>query len=212
MKVTLNIEKRYAYSIAGLLILVIGAIAVNASMPTNFVGHDASKVWVNAFDKSLEDSISQGDIGGGLGVDFQWVLSSEGCKTGYIDTGLRDDSDDGIHDLNEINKNGDEQMLCVKGVEAITWAASCPSGYISTEISDFETTNHLLSKSSGSCVSSTIYFCIKGISEIEWAGNCAQGWVDAHITDDNREEFRCLNERTIGVDSDAGGMHLCVLP
>jgi hypothetical protein len=46
MKVTLNIEKRYAYTIIGLLILVVGIVAINAygtSSPEIF-GHSGDEI------------------------------------------------------------------------------------------------------------------------------------------------------------------------
>lgn len=66
MKLEVNIEKRYAYILIGLLVLIGGFFVIGAAVDKSVAYHDASSVEVNigGTTKSLQDAITAGDIGG----------------------------------------------------------------------------------------------------------------------------------------------------
>ena len=69
MKVILNIEKRYAYAIIGLLIILVGVVAVAAYNPSGsggdptVMGHDASEVGAGSFNGDQYDFLHIVGIG-----------------------------------------------------------------------------------------------------------------------------------------------------
>ena len=70
MKITLNIEKRFAYVVIGVLIVVLGALIVysyNSGGPASFVGHSSEEIDVNISGtlKTLQQAIDDGDFSGG---------------------------------------------------------------------------------------------------------------------------------------------------
>ena len=78
MKVTINIEKKYAYSIISLLILIVGFLGVNAydsdmtAGDASVFGHSAGELHVDingdgVADKTLQAAINDGDLSGGSG-------------------------------------------------------------------------------------------------------------------------------------------------
>jgi len=65
MKLVVNIEKRYAYVILGLLIILIGVVAVNAyiyAVPNPGHGADQVLISINGYEKTLQQAIDSGDF------------------------------------------------------------------------------------------------------------------------------------------------------
>jgi len=101
MKIEVNIEKKYAFLIVGLIIVLIGVIGVYASWDNSkTVFHSANdvKVNINGQDYSLQEAINQGLVysrnltgakGAGYAVSVSWDelrgfqsgVSANGCNS-----------------------------------------------------------------------------------------------------------------------------------
>jgi len=105
MKISLNIEKRYAFMIVGLLVLGVGGFFVYGYGTTNPVafGHSGGEVDVNigATTKTLQQAINAGDLGGAQMVSSYFVSTTTGCTT----LPCKDIQSIGIHDFCAISRN-----------------------------------------------------------------------------------------------------------
>ncbi|MEK6895304.1 MAG: hypothetical protein AABX48_02180 [Nanoarchaeota archaeon] len=119
MKVTLNIDKRYAYTIIGLLILIIGLLAVNAytsdlkagALPSSF-GHSVNEIEGVARASSVGCPTSPLPSG--------WSPNDFVCGAAYVKTSAGVIVDDGIT-LGGVKKTAwDSSLVIISKIDSVS--------------------------------------------------------------------------------------------
>ncbi|MFA4953000.1 MAG: hypothetical protein WC584_02150 [Candidatus Pacearchaeota archaeon] len=156
MKLVLNIEKRHAYAIIGLLIILVGVVAVGAYNAGGsggnpaVMGHDASEVGAGSFSGDSYDFLYQVGIGTFRATNplpgTLWLRGGQNNNDNLIT--LKNDGSGNFKIFNgassyfSVKKDGN---ICLgatcktswtTGTLQSQWVYPCPAGWIDTGLSD----------------------------------------------------------------------------